>query len=73
MFFRHIPCTPVLLNSARTSGNWFVVSAMGREAGHLAFGIGADRMQKMDNVKKCFMWFRFNVYSIENYNKSDLL
>ncbi|MCK9451760.1 MAG: 6-phosphofructokinase [Bacteroidales bacterium] len=26
---------------ARTSGNWFVVSAMGREAGHLAFGIGA--------------------------------
>lgn len=26
---------------ARTSGNWFVVSAMGREAGHLAFGIGS--------------------------------
>ncbi|MDD3738041.1 MAG: 6-phosphofructokinase [Lentimicrobiaceae bacterium] len=26
---------------ARSSGNWFVVSAMGREAGHLAFGIGA--------------------------------
>jgi 6-phosphofructokinase 1 len=26
---------------ARTSGNWFLVSAMGREAGHLAFGIGA--------------------------------
>ena len=26
---------------ARTSGNWFVVSSMGREAGHLAFGIGA--------------------------------
>ncbi len=26
---------------ARTSGNWFVVSAMGREAGHLAFGMGA--------------------------------
>lgn len=25
---------------ARTSGNWFIVSAMGREAGHLAFGIG---------------------------------
>ena len=23
------------------SGNWFIVSAMGREAGHLAFGIGA--------------------------------
>lgn len=26
---------------ARTSGNWFILSAMGREAGHLAFGIGA--------------------------------
>ncbi len=26
---------------ARTSGVWFVVAAMGREAGHLAFGIGA--------------------------------
>ncbi len=26
---------------ARSSGNWFVVSAMGREAGHLAFGIGS--------------------------------
>ncbi len=26
---------------ARTSGNWFMISAMGREAGHLAFGIGA--------------------------------
>ncbi len=25
---------------ARTSGNWFIVSAMGREAGHLAFGMG---------------------------------
>jgi len=29
-----------LYEDARTSGNWFVVSAMGREAGHLAFGIG---------------------------------
>jgi len=34
-----IGCT--ILEDARTSGNWFVVSAMGREAGHLAFGIGA--------------------------------
>ena len=29
-----------IYEDARTSGNWFVVSAMGREAGHLAFGIG---------------------------------
>lgn len=30
-----------IYEDARTSGNWFTVSAMGREAGHLAFGIGA--------------------------------
>ena len=28
-----------IYEAARTSGNWFVVSAMGREAGHLAFGM----------------------------------
>lgn len=30
----------IIYEDARTSGNWFVMSAMGREAGHLAFGIG---------------------------------
>lgn len=30
-----------IYEDAKTSGNWFVISAMGREAGHLAFGIGA--------------------------------
>ncbi|MDP4207404.1 MAG: 6-phosphofructokinase [Bacteroidota bacterium] len=29
-----------IYEDARTSGTWFVLSAMGREAGHLAFGIG---------------------------------
>ena len=29
-----------ILEDARTSDGWFVVSAMGREAGHLAIGIG---------------------------------
>jgi 6-phosphofructokinase 1 len=31
----------VVSEDARTSENWFVVAAMGRSAGHLAFGIGA--------------------------------
>ncbi len=31
----------VVYEDARTSQNWFIVSAMGRSAGHLAFGIGA--------------------------------
>lgn len=30
-----------IYEDARTSGNWFVVSAMGREAGHLAYNVGA--------------------------------
>lgn len=30
-----------IYEDARTSGNWFVLSAMGREAGHLAFSVGA--------------------------------
>jgi ATP-dependent phosphofructokinase / diphosphate-dependent phosphofructokinase len=29
-----------IYEDARTSGNWVIISAMGREAGHLAFGIG---------------------------------
>jgi 6-phosphofructokinase 1 len=31
----------IIYEDARTSENWFIVSAMGRSAGHLAFGIGA--------------------------------
>ena len=31
----------IVYEDARTSQNWFIVSAMGRSAGHLAFGIGA--------------------------------
>lgn len=33
--------TQTVYEDARTSGNWFVISAMGREAGHLAFGMGS--------------------------------
>jgi ATP-dependent phosphofructokinase / diphosphate-dependent phosphofructokinase len=32
--------TLTISEDARTNGTWFVLSAMGREAGHLAFGIG---------------------------------
>lgn len=39
---------------ARTSGNWFVVSAMGREAGHLAFGIGAANHFPMIIIPEMF-------------------
>jgi len=39
--FEGVRIATTIYEDARTSGNWFVVSAMGREAGHLAFGIGA--------------------------------
>jgi ATP-dependent phosphofructokinase / diphosphate-dependent phosphofructokinase len=38
----------------RTSGNWFVVCSMGREAGHLAFGIGASAQYPMIIVPEMF-------------------
>ncbi|MGI6395438.1 MAG: 6-phosphofructokinase [bacterium] len=39
---------------ARTSGNWFVVSSMGREAGHLAFGIGLSCHYPMIIIPEMF-------------------
>lgn len=39
---------------ARTSGNWFVVAAMGREAGHLAFGIGSACRYPMIVIPEIF-------------------
>lgn len=39
---------------ARTSGNWFVISAMGREAGHLAFGIGSAARFPMIIIPEMF-------------------
>lgn len=39
---------------ARTSGNWFVVCAMGRSAGHLAFGIGTSCQYPMIIIPEMF-------------------
>lgn len=39
---------------SRTTGNWFLVSAMGREAGHLAFGIGEALQLPMLIVPEMF-------------------
>jgi 6-phosphofructokinase 1 len=43
-----------IYEDARTSGNWFIVSAMGREAGHLAFGIGASCHYPMIVIPEMF-------------------
>lgn len=39
---------------ARTSGNWFLISAMGREAGHLAYHVGASCHYPMIIVPEMF-------------------
>jgi 6-phosphofructokinase len=39
---------------ARTSGNWFIVCAMGRSAGHLALGIGASCHYPMIIIPEMF-------------------
>ena len=51
---------------ARTSGNWFVVSAMGREAGHLAFGIGASCHYPMIIIPEMFNKTRVSLEKIIN-------
>jgi 6-phosphofructokinase 1 len=39
---------------ARTSNNWFIIAAMGREAGHLAFGIGTACHHPMIIIPEMF-------------------
>ncbi|MCF8331292.1 MAG: 6-phosphofructokinase [Bacteroidales bacterium] len=51
---------------ARTSGNWFVVTGMGREAGHLAFGIGAACQYPMIIVPEMFNKTRITFEKIIN-------
>ena len=43
-----------IYEDARTSGNWFIISAMGREAGHLAFGIGTACHMPMIIIPEMF-------------------
>lgn len=43
-----------IYEDARTSGNWFVISAMGREAGHLAYHVGATSHFPMIIIPEMF-------------------
>lgn len=43
-----------IYEDAKTSKNWFVLAAMGREAGHLAFGIGASAHYPMIIIPEMF-------------------
>ncbi len=58
---------------ARTSGNWFVVTGMGREAGHLAFGIGAACQFPMIIVPEMFDRTRITFDKIINMIISSII
>ncbi|MFI3292708.1 MAG: 6-phosphofructokinase [Rikenellaceae bacterium] len=51
---------------AKTSGNWFVVAAMGRSAGHLAFGIGEACHYPMIVIPEMFNKTEITVEKIVN-------
>lgn len=55
-----------IYEDARSSGNWFVVSAMGREAGHLAFGIGAACHYPMIIIPEMFNKTKVTLEKITN-------
>ncbi|MEG1664460.1 MAG: 6-phosphofructokinase [Mucinivorans sp.] len=53
-------------NDARTSENWFIVAAMGRSAGHLAFGIGTACHYPMIVIPEMFNKTEITVEKIVN-------
>lgn len=58
---------------ARTSGNWFVVAAMGRSAGHLAFGIGTSCHYPMIVIPEMFNKSTITIDKIVNLVISSIL
>lgn len=53
-------------SDARTSGNWFILAAMGRSAGHLACGIGAACHYPMIVIPEMFNKTQITVDKIVN-------
>ena len=58
---------------AKTSGNWFVVAAMGRSAGHLAFGIGTACHYPMIVIPEMFNKTTITVDKIVNLVVSSIV
>ena len=55
-----------IYEDARTSENWFVIAAMGRSAGHLAFGIGSACHLPMIVIPEMFTHAEITVDRIVN-------
>lgn len=60
-------------NDARTSENWFIVAAMGRSAGHLAFGIGTACHYPMIVIPEMFNKTEITVEKIVNLVVSSII
>ncbi len=58
---------------AHTSGNWFVLAAMGRSAGHLAFGIGTACHYPMIVIPEMFYKTTITVEKIVNLMVSSIV
>jgi 6-phosphofructokinase 1 len=63
----------VVYEDARTSQNWFIVSAMGRSAGHLAFGIGASCHYPMIVIPEMFNKTTITIEKIVNLALSAMI
>jgi 6-phosphofructokinase 1 len=62
-----------IYEDARTSGTWFIVSAMGREAGHLAMGIGTACHLPMIIIPEMFNKTKISFDKIINLVISSML
>ncbi|MCK9301740.1 MAG: 6-phosphofructokinase [Bacteroidales bacterium] len=62
-----------IYEDARTSGTWFVIASMGREAGHLAFGIGAAAHYPMIIIPEMFNKTKITFDKITNLIISSML
>jgi 6-phosphofructokinase len=62
-----------IYEDARTSGTWFVIAAMGREAGHLAFGIGTACHYPMIIIPEMFNKTKITFDKINNLMISSIL
>ena len=62
-----------VIEDARTSGNWFIVSAMGRTAGHLALGIGSSCHYPMIVIPEMFDKTQITVDKIVNLAISSMI
>ncbi|NMB36500.1 MAG: 6-phosphofructokinase [Bacteroidales bacterium] len=58
---------------ARTSGNWFIVAAMGRSAGHLAIGIGSSCHYPMIIIPEMFNKSKITVDKIIKLSISSIV